>query len=174
MLFRRLKIFVVPYLLLGPLIQTGCTQDSAWQYTLEKVRSDFPDVIQLSTDSLAVLIDANTDLVLLDTREFEEYEVSHIANAIHIDPDQPDFGVLADVDLGAQMVAYCSVGYRSSAIVTKLNEMGYTNVSNLEGSIFKWANEGRPVVRDSVGVRHVHQFDKFWGRLLNEDLRATL
>ncbi len=45
-------------------------------------------------------------------------------------------------------------------------------MQNLKGSIFQWANEGRPVVRDGEPVREVHPYDAVWGRLLDRDLRA--
>ena len=70
------------------------------------------------------------------------------------------------------IVAYCSVGYRSSELVQKLTERGFTNVKNLDGSIFEWANRGYPVERDGEEVREVHPFDDRWGTLLHEDLRA--
>ena len=44
------------------------------------------------------------------------------------------------------------------------------NVFNLEGSLFKWANEGRPVYRGSERVQEVHPFDEDWGELLDESL----
>ena len=47
----------------------------------------------------------------------------------------------------APIVTYCSVGYRSGKMAERLQAAGYTNVRNLEGSIFKWANEHRPLVR---------------------------
>jgi hypothetical protein len=40
-------------------------------------------------------------------------------------------------------------------------------VFNLEGSLFQWANEGRPVYRDDVPVQAIHPYDARWGRLLD-------
>jgi hypothetical protein len=45
-------------------------------------------------------------------------------------------------------------------------------VQNLEGSIFRWANEGRPVYADGMQVDRVHPFDDSWGKLLKEDLHG--
>ena len=49
------------------------------------------------------------------------------------------------------------------------------SVYNLKGSIFKWANEGRPVV-DSSGqaVSKVHPYSAVWGKCLNSELRASV
>ncbi len=167
------KSIFLPLLAAGSFVQAGCSQDSAWKLTLDKVRSDFPAVQQIGTDSLAAMLRSNAEIVLLDTRTPDEYNTSHLKNAIWIDPDNPDMQSLEGIDSTATIVAYCSVGYRSSAVAEKLSNAGFSNVSNLEGSIFKWANEGRPVYRDSVETTKVHPYDKFWGRLLNKDLRSN-
>ncbi|MEF8866821.1 MAG: rhodanese-like domain-containing protein, partial [Salinibacter sp.] len=64
------------------------------------------------------------------------------------------------------------VGYRSAGVVQALQRQGFSQVYNLEGSIFRWANEGRPVVRDGEQVSAVHPYDATWGRLLTDSLRA--
>ena len=45
---------------------------------------------------------------------------------------------------------------------------------NMEGSIFKWANEGRPVYRDGERVEKVHPYNETWGRLLDKARRASV
>lgn len=47
-------------------------------------------------------------------------------------------------------------------------------VYNLEGSIFKWANEGRPLV-DPTGntAKLCHPYSAVWGKLLNKELRSN-
>ena len=70
------------------------------------------------------------------------------------------------------VVVYCSVGYRSAAIVQRIERAGVGRVYNLEGGIFAWANEGRPIFKDNARAKLVHPYDKLWGLLLHEDLRA--
>ncbi|MEM8660723.1 MAG: rhodanese-like domain-containing protein [Pseudomonadota bacterium] len=71
---------------------------------------------------------------------------------------------------------YCSVGYRSSKATEQLLKLGLSNVHNLEGSIFEWANEGKPLVQggsDSLTPSHVvHPFDDNWGQLLRVELHS--
>jgi hypothetical protein len=45
-------------------------------------------------------------------------------------------------------------------------------VYNLEGSIFEWANSGRPVYRGEERVSVVHPYGARWERLLDRALRA--
>jgi rhodanese-related sulfurtransferase len=111
--------------------------------------------------------------IVLDVRTAEEYEVSHLKGAIRVDPDGelPDF--LRTLDHEASVVAYCSVGYRSSRLVERLTKEGFTDAKNLEGSIFEWANKGYPVERDGAPVQEVHPYDAVWGRLLDPSLHAN-
>lgn len=149
-----------------------CGQSISWKAITSLVRTTFPDVPQLSTQDLAAWIHARKTLVLLDARKPEEFAVSHLAKAQRIDPNASTFEDLQSIDKNTPIVVYCSVGYRSAELATRLKRAGFKQVYNLEGSIFKWANEGRPVFRDQQEVREVHPYDDAWGKLLNKPLRA--
>jgi len=47
---------------------------------------------------------------------------------------------------------------------------GFRNVRNLEGSIFAWANEGRPLVNARGQAAGVLPFNIPWGRYLEKSL----
>ena len=116
-------------------------------------------------------------MVLLDARGPDEYAVSHLPGARRVDPDADAAALgsaLADVDRRRPVVVYCSVGARSAAVARRLRKAGFERVENLRGSIFRWANEGRPVVRDGEVVGEVHPFDAVWGRLLDPEHRADV
>ena len=168
----KTTLLVLIFGLVGP--QAGCTQNMSWSAVEGMIRSSFPEVSQLSTDSLAAWLenDTNPQPTLLDIRTAEEYRVSHLRGAIRVAPDTNDFTFLDSLDRNAPIVTYCSVGYRSSEVAQRMQQAGFTNVSNLEGSIFRWANEGRPVYRGGRSVGQVHPNDKLWGTLLDAELRA--
>jgi len=145
-----------------------------WDSMTQTIRKRFPAVRQLPVQDLALWL-ANTnksrDLLLIDVRRPEEFAVSQLRGARNLITVAE---VRAAVASTAQpIVVYCSVGYRSSALAEKLQKAGLTNVFNLEGSIFAWANEGRPVYRGANEVRpaRVHPFDEKWGQLLKPGLR---
>lgn len=48
-------------------------------------------------------------------------------------------------------------------------------IYNLEGSIFKWANEGKDL-QDNEGRKtvFVHPYNVIWGKLLNAELRRYM
>jgi rhodanese-related sulfurtransferase len=134
-------------------------------------------VRQLSTAGLAGWLEdpRRVPPLILDVREPAEFEISHLADARSI-PWRSDWrGPLGDVPRTRPIVVYCSIGYRSSAVARELTQAGFTQVSNLEGSIFKWANEGRVLVGPDGNVASVvHPYDARWGRLLAPNLRAQI
>lgn len=137
--------------------------------------------------------------MLLDTRAREEFEVSHLAGAVHVAPAggaeaaaqaldsaAEAAGWTAEQRQAARCVCYCSVGYRSSQMADDLRRsaarpdwLAAERVANLEGSIFQWANEGRSVVSTATDgteqpAAKVHPYNWMWGKMLNADLRADI
>ena len=111
-------------------------------------------------------------LVLIDVRSPEEQALSQLRGAQALDPSNPDIAALA-IPEDAKVVVYCSIGYRSAAIVRDLERAGAQNVYNLEGGLFDWANQGRPIYRGEARVLEVHPYNGLWGLLLREDRRAS-
>jgi len=129
------------------------------------LKAEFPDVATITTQDISTRKDSP---LLLDAREENEFAVSHLSGA-----------VLAEKDCAAQLtrlgmtkdrpiVVYCSVGYRSAVLARSLQKEGFTNVRNLAGSIFAWANEDRPLFNADGTTTGVHPFDLLWGRYLNK------
>lgn len=144
-----------------------------WDTVEAMIAHNFPGVPSLTTEELAAgLASESRDIILLDAREAAEFDVSHLPGAHHVGSDTEAVARLADGSPDALIVVYCSVGYRSAALVANLIERGYTNAVNLEGSIFRWASETRPLSRGAMNVREVHPYDDEWGTLLPPDLWA--
>ncbi|QJW91898.1 rhodanese-like domain-containing protein [Spirosoma taeanense] len=104
------------------------------------------------------------NVVLLDTRSKAEYDVSHLPNAHWVGYDDFDLKRVPSIPRTANIVLYCSVGYRSEKVGEKLLAAGYQHVYNLYGSLFEWVNEGNPVV-DNQGkpTQRVHAYSRLWG-----------
>ena len=153
---------------------TSSSHAIGWALVNAKIRSEFPDVKRISTAELAAWLKdrSRPAPVLLDVRTRAEFEVSHLEGAKHVEPSAPPSAVREPKD--RPLVTYCSVGYRSGAFAKKLADAGYTNCVNLEGSIFRWANEGRPIVRNARRVNEVHPYNRTWGLLLKKQYRAAV
>ena len=108
------------------------------------------------------------DAVLLDTRTKAEYDVSHLPNARWVGYDDFEMNRIEGIPKNANVVVYCSVGYRSERIGEKLLKAGYQRVHNLNGSLFEWVNEGNAVVDNhEKPTKRVHAYSKLWGIWLN-------
>lgn len=105
------------------------------------------------------------DVLFLDTRSKSEFNVSHLPNALFVDYDNFKLNSLKNVDKDKEIIVYCSIGVRSQDIGKQLTENGFTNVKNLYGGIFLWADQGR-VMEDfkNNNTSKVHGYNKFWGR----------
>lgn len=110
------------------------------------------------------------DCIYLDAREKEEYTVSHIPNALHIGYDHWNKEILPSIPKDKKLIVYCSVGYRSEKIAEKIKALGYTQVYNLYGSIFEWANMGFNLVDTTENSTHkLHTYNKQWARWVKND-----
>lgn len=118
------------------------------------IRETFPELEHISPLTLSLLIDGEADVFIVDARSREEFDTSHIAGALNIqelegfqrflgplEPHQSPYRFPPDL-----IVIYGSIGKRSAELAEELRLAGHPEVRNLAGSIFQWANEGRPLV----------------------------
>ncbi|TVP66213.1 MAG: rhodanese-like domain-containing protein [Leptolyngbya sp. LCM1.Bin17] len=138
----------------------------AWSWITWWVKVRFPTVATLSPQRLALQLQQGSadSPLLLDARTAEEFAVSHLPQAHHT----PTLEAALALDLAPQqpIVVYCSVGYRSARLAAQLQQQGFTQVQNLIGSLFSWANQGRPLQQDGQVTRAVHPYNPVWGLLL--------
>ena len=127
------------------------------------------NVPYISVETLAM---PKTDAILLDAREENEFNISHLENAICVGYD--NFKIKETIaklpkDKNAKIVVYCSLGIRSETVAHKLIQEGYTNVYNLYGGIFEWKNADFKVI-DTLGksTEKVHTFNKSWSKWLKK------
>lgn len=123
----------------------------------------------ISVETLAM---PKTNAVLLDAREEDEFEVSHIKDALFVGYN--DFKLKETLEKlpknkDAKIVVYCSLGIRSETVAHKLIQEGYTNVYNLYGGIFEWKNNNFKII-DTLGneTEKVHTFSKNWSKWLTK------
>lgn len=103
--------------------------------------------------------------IILDAREEEEFQTSHIPGAHFIGYDKLDLSNLEGISKDAQVVVYCSIGYRSEKVGEKIMQLGFRNVFNLYGSIFEWANRDYPLEDiNKIKTLKVHTYNKKWSQ----------
>lgn len=134
----------------------------------ETIESYLDKTVQ--TIGVEELYETKDDYIILDIREKEEYLVSHIPGAIYLGYDDPDYSILERLDSDERIVVYCSIGVRSEKIGEKLQEKGFTDVKNLYGSIFEWANRSYPLECKSGDVTNeVHTYNKMWSKWVDNE-----
>lgn len=80
---------------------------------------------------------------ILDVRTPDEFESEHIDNAKNVNWNSDDFAAKAEsFDKSKPVFVYCLSGGRSKKAATKLKELGFTNVYELEGGFLNWNEEG--------------------------------
>ncbi len=133
---------------------------------------------QLNAESVPYIyvneVNTTEEIIVFDTRKKEEYEVSHIKNAVWVGYKtfEKDSILKNFPNKQAPIMVYCSIGVRSEDIGEKLLKAGYTNVKNLYGGIFEWKNQGKLVYKNDTETDSVHTFNKQWGKLLNKGTKV--
>ena len=156
----------------------GVANTSAFQWFLlqASLRSRFPNVQWITARELSDWLQdrQRRQPILLDVRTEAEWNVSHLRGARRVEPGARADVAVPDMPKEAPIVTYCAVGYRSGDLAIRLRAGGFTNVKNLDGGIFEWANEHRSLVGHGEPVSRVHPYNEVWGRLLAKDVREPV
>lgn len=106
-------------------------------------------------------------ITLLDAREDEEFDTSHIRHARHVGYIWFDMREVYDIPKTDTVVVYCAIGNRSERIGEKLRKAGYRHVYMLYGGLYEWFNQGNPVYnRQGIQTTAIHVYDKNWSQWL--------
>ncbi|MEP6762741.1 MAG: rhodanese-like domain-containing protein [Gemmatimonadaceae bacterium] len=84
-------------------------------------------------------------IVLLDIREANEWNLGHIPNAVYLARGILETNIEARVPRDATLVLYCASGNRSALAAVTLGEMGYENVASMAGGFRDWVGTGGDV-----------------------------
>ena len=111
----------------------------------ETTNADEPqeNVIEISVDDLNRIRESEDNVVVLDVREYHEYDICNLEGSVLI-----PLGELADrieeLNEDDEIVVHCHHGSRSMKATQYLRDRGFTNVKNLEGGIDAWAEKYDP------------------------------
>jgi adenylyltransferase/sulfurtransferase len=88
------------------------------------------------------------DLVLVDVREPNEYEINQIPGSVLIPKGEFLNGLaleqLPGVDAGKQVVIYCKTGIRSAEALAVVKGAGYDDAVHVGGGVVAWVNQIDP------------------------------
>jgi rhodanese-related sulfurtransferase len=131
---NRMKLLLATAAL-GAVVIAGCSSATA------------TSVETVAPATAAEIITTESSEIVLDIRTPEEYDAGIIEGAINIDFYSNDFAQQLDgLDKDAHYVVYCNSGNRSGQANSTFEELGFTNVTEIDGGITAWYSDGLPVV----------------------------
>ncbi len=99
----------------------------------DEVTSVTPDEVRSVLDR-----DEKGEYLLLDVRQPEEYEASHIPGAMLIPLGELE-ARHGELDRSKKIITYCRSGHRSMAAAVVLCGLGFKNLYSLDGGILNWS-----------------------------------
>ena len=98
---------------------------------------------QADVEAVHEALSSGEHITIVDVREPDEFAEEHIPQAKHIPRGMLETQAAEQLpDKDARIVTHCGAGGRGSLAAKSLEEMGYTNVANLEGGLNAWRERG--------------------------------
>ena len=121
---------------------------------------------QMGVADLMERLERGDDLLILDIREPQEFQIGAVADAVSLPPDAvSDFA--ARIEDQTIVVTYCTVGYRSGLAAVQMEDRLGRPVYSLDGGIIAWFNQGGRVVDTAGRESHqIHPYDSSWQRFV--------
>lgn len=146
-------------------LSTGCIDPSKVKdkekivkVMAKNISKKFKSVPQITIEKFRQI--PSEEIVLVDVRPKVEREVSIIPNAISVEEFEKNSNQYKE----KKVVAYCTIGFRSSEWIKQLNEKGFKGY-NLEESILGWANRHLKLVDNKGETKRVHVYEEAWNFL---------
>ena len=122
-------------------------------------RGAFPDAPEVTVSELLAM-QKKEKVILVDTREPREREVSMIPGAVSLEQFQRDLDSYRE----GPVVFYCTIGQRSGLQTQKYRQQKLQAL-NLKGSILSWVHAGQKAVNEGGETRKVHVYGPEWNLL---------
>lgn len=125
---------------------------SAMANTIEKQFSETPQM------TIEDFLKKKNDVILVDVRDEKEMKVSIIPGAI----TRKEFESQRSKYKDKKIVAYCTIGQRSTEYTKELKKEGF-DAYNLKESILGWTHRKLPLVTpEGKETKKVHVYDEPW------------
>ncbi len=104
-------------------------------------------VQEVDVHTLKNLIETGRAPHLIDVRETYEWQASeHLPRAIHLSKGVIEQDIEKHIPSHeADIVVYCSGGFRSLLVAENLGKMGYQHVISMQGGLAAWKEAGYPL-----------------------------
>lgn len=158
------KLMIISGLLLATCINPQNTphKDKVVKAMADAIAKKYSGAPQLSIEELK---QNQGKLVLVDVRSKEEIKVSKIRGAVTREYFEKKLNSEPGFYKDYKVVAYCTIGERSSQYAIELKKKGL-NAHNLKESILGWAHRKLPLITPSgEETKKVHVYGEAWNLL---------
>jgi rhodanese-related sulfurtransferase len=109
----------------------------------EKLVAEAKEKITEISPSEAAEKSKNSEAVIIDVREKDEWDEQHIPDAIHMSRGTIELDIEEKApDTDAMIICHCGGGGRSALAAESLQKMGYKNVRSMAGGFKAWKAAG--------------------------------
>ena len=136
------------------------------------------EVAEILPWDLETEIDQNHELIILDIRESDEFEMMHIKGSIHVprgvlegacvwnyDDTIPALAQARDQNI----VVVCRSGNRSALAALTMQQMGFEHVRSLKLGVKGWNDNDLEMLNNQGDVVDINQIDEWLNRAVSED-----
>ena len=100
---------------------------------------------EIPPKDVKAMLDNKDDVVFLDVREPNEWNLGRIPGAVHLPRGNLESKVEGMIDRSKKVVVYCARANRSALAALTLKQMGYEDVASMSGGFQTWPDVGGPI-----------------------------
>lgn len=128
---------------------TGLAFVPQGQRFMKLVEDARTNIRETTIEVVAERVQRGEQFHLFDVREESEWRKGRMPGAIHLSKGLIERDIESTLpDTKAEIVVYCSIGFRSVLAAEALQKMGYRKVLSMQGGIKAWRAAGLPEVFD--------------------------
>jgi rhodanese-related sulfurtransferase len=106
------------------------------------------NITEISPTDAAAKAKSISDALIVDVREKDEFDQSHIPDAVHIGRGTIELEIEDKFpDRNMTIICHCGGGGRSALAAESLQKMGYKNVRSMAGGFRAWKTAGLPTTK---------------------------
>lgn len=159
-------------LTLTALLLVNCKQNTESSSTKTSTELKVTTVQSIAPAEFAEALSKEPNAQLIDVRSPKEFDSDHLEGAVNIDYNNPEFkSEIEKLDKSKPTFVYCLSGGRSASAIQTMKELGFTNLTELEGGMLKWRNSGvqQTATAEAKGMTK-NDFEK----LINSDKKVLV
>ena len=147
---RTLKLSVMGSLAAAVMTLTACGGETSTPKTTTSSSAAVSEfqVKHVDAKRAHALLTSQPEAVILDVRTPEEIKDGHIEGAVFANFYDEDFAQqLTKLNRDIPYIVHCRSGGRSTKALNALEELGFTNITHMDGGINGWKRKNLPLTK---------------------------